>query len=341
MSTLTVVLALGYTAALLGIIVGFRFVGERWWVTVVAMYLPRVGFAIPLPVVVLAAVLWAPRWVLATQALSVYLLLFPLMGLNLGFGRVWTETGGLEIRLASYNVHYNARTLDSMVAEVRSYEPSVVLMQEAYAGLNMKLRAAFAGWHVHLHDQFFVASRWPIRDVYLPPNLVYPKRGTGGPHYVRYTLETSLGLVDVFNVHPTSPREGFEELRGGGFRYELQSGRAFAGNGPSLVKFNTLRRRRQVEGLAAAARASRRPVIIAGDTNLPGLSWLLNARLGGYRDGFSSVGWGFGYTYPTKRPWLRLDRVMTNDRLRVTDFRIGSGRASDHLCVFAAIAAER
>jgi hypothetical protein len=191
---------------------------------------------------------------------------------------------------------------------------------------------------VHLDGQFFVASRYPIRDVFVPPELVYAQ-GTGGAHFVRYTIETPLGLVDVFNVHPTSPRQGLEEVRGHGLREEIASGRLFGGKAAGSVAFNGSRRQRQVSVMSEAADASTRAVLIAGDTNLPGLSWLLHERLGRYHDAFSEAGRGFGYTFPAKRPWMRIDRILTNGRLRALDFRIGDdGVLSDHRCVFAAIA---
>ena len=77
--------------------------------------------------------------------------------------------------------------------------------------------------------------------------------------------------------------------------------------------------------------------MIVGDTNLPNLSWILGKSLGDFRDGFTSVGRGFGYTFPTTHPWLRIDRIMVNEKLRITDFRVGVRNASDHLCLFATV----
>jgi vancomycin resistance protein VanJ len=130
-------------------------------------------------------------------------------------------------------------------------------------------------------------------------------------------------------------------MRGQGFLYELRSGHVLWGQGRDRLIFNAYRRTRQMQGLAAAARASSRPVIIAGDTNLPGPSRIFRENLNGFDDAFAAVGRGFGYTYPAKFPWLRIDRILTNGRLRVVDFRIGDTRASDHLCIGATITAER
>src|SRR5690606_39746135 len=66
--------------------------------------------------------------------------------------------------------------------------------------------------------------------------------------------------------------------------------------------------------------------IVAGDLNLPSPSPLLRRSLGFLQDGFAAAGRGFGYTFPTKRPFLRLDRVMVSEDLRVTRFGVGCGR---------------
>jgi endonuclease/exonuclease/phosphatase family metal-dependent hydrolase len=337
--TLTIVGALSYPLALVGVIIALRYVGEQSWLALVAMYLPRIGFAMPLPFVVVAIRLWGPRTLLPLQLLSLLLVVFPLMGLNLGTGRLAARAPGAVMRVVSLNVNYGSRGAAAVAAHVRQFAPDVVLLQEATVDFGRDSAAAFEGWNVHLDGQFFVASRFPIRDVMVPPSIVYA-RGIGGAHFVRYTLQTPLGAVDVFNMHTTSPREGLEELRGNGVRYEITSGRLFGSTAREGIEFNAYRRRRQVEGLAAAAAASPHAVIIAGDTNLPGLSWILGGRLGSFRDAFDQAGLGFGYTYPATRPWMRIDRILTNLRLRATDFRVAEAGVSDHLCVFAVIAAD-
>jgi len=336
---LTIVFALAYPLALIGVIVALRYVGERWWIIQVAMYLPRIGFLLPLPFVVVATLLWGPRTLLRLQLFSLLLVVFPLMGLNPGTGRLSAHTDGQLIRVLSFNISYSNRGIASVVAQVRGFAPDVVLFQGAGESLERDLPVAFDGWHVNLDGQFFLASRFPIRTVWVPPAIAYAS-GSGGAHFVRYTLHTPLGVVDVFNVHTTSPREGLEELRGNGLREGIMSGRLFAGKPRGPVEFNAYRRRRQVEGLAAAAAASPHAVIIAGDTNLPGLSWILGERLSNFRDAFSQAGLGFGYTYPAMRPWMRIDRILTNERLRAVDFRVGDAVTAAHRCVFAVIGAD-
>jgi endonuclease/exonuclease/phosphatase family metal-dependent hydrolase len=38
---------------------------------------------------------------------------------------------------------------------------------------------------------------------------------------------------------------------------------------------------------------------------------------------------------------MRIDRILTNGKLRAVDFRIGDSRASDHFCIGATITAGR
>ncbi len=139
-------------------------------------------------------------------------------------------------------------------------------------------------------------------------------------------------------MHPLSPRAPFRTLRGAGLRREILSGRLFAG-GAGAAEFmdNTALRTAQVESFSQRAARETVPVIIGGDTNLPSLSYVLHRYLSRYQDGFSVAGSGFGYTFPTTRPWMRMriDRVLASPELRFARFDVGTSHASDHFCVVA------
>jgi endonuclease/exonuclease/phosphatase (EEP) superfamily protein YafD len=333
--------AVAYPLALVAVILAFRFVGERWWVTLTALYLPRLGFALPLPFVLAAAYFWAGRKYVALQAVSVLLLAVPIMGFSPGLGPILARPDGpTSVRVMSFNVKFWGAKPSMVAARAEVLDADIVLLQDASKSGDSDFRAAFAGWAVRHDGEFALATRFPVREVYVPPSLVYPQ-GAGGAHYVHYTLDTPLGLVDVFNVHPTSPRPGLEEVRGNGLREEIVSGRLFEGRASGPAEWNAFRRRRQVAGFAERAKASTNAVIIAGDTNLPGLSWILGDYLGHYNDAFSQAGVGFGYTFPSRRPWMRIDRILTNERLRALEFRVGDATPSDHLSVFAVLAPSR
>jgi len=74
-------------------------------------------------------------------------------------------------------------------------------------------------------------------------------------------------------------------------------------------------------------------VLIAGDTNLPSLSPALVDTVGSFRDAFREAGSGFGYTFPSRHPWMRIDRMMASSDVAFTRFEIGCKETSDHLCI--------
>jgi endonuclease/exonuclease/phosphatase family metal-dependent hydrolase len=103
---------------------------------------------------------------------------------------------------------------------------------------------------------------------------------------------------------------------------------------------NASDRQRQLGVIAEDARASRFPVIIAGDTNLPDLSPVLARTFDGFQDSFRQVGRGFGLTFPTNHgfgPWMRLDRIFVSSAFRVLDFTTLPASGSDHLPVLAVV----
>jgi endonuclease/exonuclease/phosphatase (EEP) superfamily protein YafD len=154
--------------------------------------------------------------------------------------------------------------------------------------------------------------------------------------FVRYRITTPAGPIVLFNVHPISPRDGLESVRGDGLRQQLLRGDLFNTRARTQVAQNTSLRLAQLQAIVASAHESADPVIIAGDTNLPDLSWAFAHWLGDYSDGFSAAGTGFGYSFPSPRnPWMRIDRIIADERFRFREFRVINSYISDHFAVMA------
>jgi len=316
--------AVTYPVAIGGLVSALAFIGERWWPTTVALYLPGALFAAPLPLLTLALLVWGPRWLLIGQALAAGLILFPLMGLELGGAAPQAST---SIRVLSYNVDFGTGSRPDVREEIARAGADVVLLQGSDRRIFDRLKQTFAGMDTRRAGEFYIASRYPILDFYEPP----PLDGDLGAGFVRATLDTPIGVLDVYNLHPVSPRPGFEAMR--------ENGQLVAPENTGKVERNAAVRGRQLAALAAHAHAARNPVVLAGDTNLPGLSPLLREHLGDYQDGFAEVGRGFGYTFPAHRwPWMRIDRILAGPELYFVKFTVGDRRGSDHLCVIADLA---
>jgi endonuclease/exonuclease/phosphatase (EEP) superfamily protein YafD len=329
-----------YPALLLAVALLLLCVGEEWWVTGVGLYLPRAIFAAPLPLVVIALVAAGLRRLLWTQLAALFILLFPLMGLVVPWPEFRSPNAPV-LRVLSYNVDSGNGGVDSIVEEIDRHSPDVVFLQEVGASepIVSLLRERFPT--VNEANQFIVASKYPVLSIDDPEKLEYDGRHRS-PRFVRQVLDTPLGRIAFYNVHPLSPREIFYSLRGEGLRHEILSGRLLSPASSATFQGNSGLRTLQVQAFSAAAGTETDPVVIAGDTNLPGLSVVLRRYLSRYQDGFTKAGWGFGYTFPVNRyPWMRIDRILASDELRFVRFEVGQSQASDHRCVVADLQLKR
>lgn len=329
------ILAVTYPIALAVIIGCLRLIGERWWVTAVGLYLPRWLFALPL-VPLTAAVVWlGPRRLLWSQLAAAVLLWFPLLGFQLSWPPA-AQPGGLRLRLASCNVGAGAfGSNEAILTMLQAARADIILLQAVHPNQYAALRAGMPGFDIREAGQFWIASRFRVDGVLEPPKIAH--RGLArSPRFARFTINTPRGPVVIYDVHPISPRDGLDEIRGQGIRSGIMSGRLFNSNARATVVANTQLRLSQVHAIAEDARQSPYPVIIAGDTNLPGLSWAFANLLGEYREGFAAAGSGFGYTFPApKHPWMRIDRIIADQRWRFLDFRVIRTAVSDHYAVLA------
>jgi vancomycin resistance protein VanJ len=326
--------AVVYLLALLAVVAALRLIGERWWVTTIALYLPRIGFALPLPLLVVALLLARSYRLLLAQVLAAFVLLFPLMGLHLGGPRGATP-GARPFRLFTLNTGLGKNGTGEILDRIRGANPDVIALEEVDDDDVEALRLGLPGYAFRHLDQFVIASRFPIEAEVVPPPIVYDGH-VQSAQYAHCRLRTPAGPIRLFAVHPLSPHDAFNQLRGRGLPYELLSGRILRSVSARRMEANTRQRLEQVRALAADAANSSEPVIIAGDTNLPGLSWAFSHWLGDLRDGFAETGRGFGYSYPAQRMvWMRIDRVLAGPRFRFLGVTTISPRISDHLAVAA------
>jgi endonuclease/exonuclease/phosphatase (EEP) superfamily protein YafD len=328
--------AIAYVAGLLVVSLMLRFVGEHWWLTGVGLYLPRAVFLLPLPFAVLLLAVFGPRKLLYTQLAALLYVVFVMMSFTVSLP---SRRAGTTVRVMSFNVNSGYFGVDGIIDAIAAHSPDIVLCQELMENRE-QLRDGLARHFptVQLSTQFLLGTKLPVVATLEPEKLLHDGRERS-PRFIRYTIRTSLGEVAVYNVHPISPRYGIYAIRGAGLRKELLSGRFFKAENTGQMQSDSELRELQVRAFArmATASAEHGPVIIAGDTNLPTLSPVLAENLSPFVDGFRSVGFGFGYTFPARRPWMRIDRILTTHDLRFETFTVDCQQASDHHCVIADI----
>jgi len=137
--------------------------------------------------------------------------------------------------------------------------------------------------------------------------------------------------VKIFAVHPVSQRGAFyKTFRHGGLRRALRVAR-------DLFTEDYDRRRNELSSLAREAAAAGPRVLVAGDFNVAGRSQLLASLFGDFQDSFAERGTGFGYTFPVRYPFLRLDRILGKG-FQFVRTGVGGKQASDHRPVYADVA---
>lgn len=332
----TVVSAYGYFAAVIAFTVFVRAYRADSWFGALALYAPRHVFLLPVLCLALGLVLAKRRDVLWTQALALGVVLFPLMGLTLPGPPVYA-IGSPTLRVLSFNVNSGFGGVPRIVDHITRIDADVVAIQEA-KGATAELKSALARHYRYVEERPYslVASRFPVVEATAHEKIAigdWPRSG----RFQRHVLQLPSGRLAFYNVHPISPRGALNIHR---FRYvfsALRSGEAINPESISALEYNVELRRLQIESVSRLARAEPGPVILAGDFNLPYLSQVFHSNLGAFQDGFRVAGAGFGYTFPARFPWMRLDRVLASYQLRIVDFDVDCAELSDHRCVVAEI----
>lgn len=285
-------------------------VGESTRPTFIALYAPRQPL---LAAAVLGGIL-APltkrrvRALVIVHVVACLLLLFPVLGFSVGRSR--RPEGDAVIRLATYNVYFGKMGRPKLMDELAAMPVDILLIQAPHESMGARLRERFPDRKVHQFEDFIIVSKLEVKDVIEPKPLAEDTPAM----YCGYVVETPAGPLGIYNVHPFSPRH------------------ALFGEHPR--EKNVRVREEQIAAAVGAARAGGPPFIVAGDTNLPNLSPIRRRHLSDLVDAFDEVGFGFGYTFPAKRPWMRIDRVLGSEGIRFLDARVGPLGASDHRPLF-------
>jgi vancomycin resistance protein VanJ len=327
------ILALAYPLSLLLVILSLRFLGSRFWQVELALYLPRVLFAAPLPVLTILLFSIRRRGLLWTQVVAAWLILFPLMGLVVPGWRSRAASSGPTLRLLSYNGNFAYGGSEALAGAVQAAHPDIAIFQQLVFSEALGKALARMLPEQRTDGEFFIASRSPIRLAQFPPQVGYRNRMRSA-RFIRYEVESPLGSLVIYSVHPISPLYQIQNARRRGLRALIMSGTLFSPEPRPDLDSDTGLRALQIQTFAARAARETRPVIVAGDTNSPNLSASLRF-LDGFHDGFAVAGRGFGYTFPSRRPWMRIDRIFASRQLQFVDFAVGDSLASDHLPVYA------
>jgi vancomycin resistance protein VanJ len=302
-----------------------RIGGDRWWFATVMLFGPRWIYALPMAVLVPAAIP-TRRGLLRPLAAAAIVLIWPIMGLCLPWGRLASGSGP-AVRVLSCNIDVSAVDRRKLAALIDDAQPDLVALQECATDVDSDWPA---GWHVRRAGQLLVGSRYPIRDVQ-SALCRHPASPWPPVHALCCLVETEAGPVRFCCIHLQSPHEGLSEV--------LDRHRLVNPERKTQLAADIENRRRASEDLVEWLGRFHEPLILAGDFNMPDDSSIYRRSWGQYTSAFAVSGLGFGYTKWTPvRTWrygLRIDHILAGNDWCVTRCWVGPDVQSDHLPLLA------
>jgi endonuclease/exonuclease/phosphatase (EEP) superfamily protein YafD len=312
-----------YVLSIVGLWLWMTLDGDRGWAATLVLYGPRWLCALPLPLLMVPALV-SERKLLLPLGIAALVILLGLMGFNVGMPKTAGE--GRLVRVMTCNVEKQAIRPELLAIAIDNAQADVVALQEYARGTTLLWPP---DWHVIERHEFILASRFPIveGDSVSRPGQPWELAA------ISYALSLPDGDVQFFNLHLESPRVGLEAVLSRRTGIDL-------GRTPELTQvierrsFESKRVARWIDEMPG-------PKLIAGDFNMPPESVIFRRDWAGYTDAFSSTGFGLGFTKTSEKDgWsygARIDHILVNDSWRVLRTWVGGNVGSDHWPLVAEI----
>lgn len=341
--------------------------GDRWWPATLFLFGPRKFVALPLLVLVPAA-LALQRRALLPLALSAALIVGPILGLSISLRALTGAADAGDLRVASLNVGGRIRDMKRLARFVAETRPDVLALQECSAP-TPALEAAFPGWVVHTEYGMCLLSRHPFLKVESRDRSDVWRAGGHGA-ILRYTIALPDREAAAASPSAPGPSAGAPSSRSPSAQQPAapsaqqpapQSAQPPAGARVfNLIHLHLETPRDAIEALMhgawkQAAEHDRNialrtweselarqwvdeaphPAVIVGDFNMPVDSAIYRRFWAGFENAFSRAGLGFGATKQTRWFGVRIDHVLVGPGWTSERAWVGPDLGSDHLPMIA------
>jgi len=276
-----------------------RFAPEQTVPTLLLTYfvVPQLWLLLTVPLLLIS--MWRRNpWAMAGSAVA-FAFSFGLLGWQLPATVAHTSP---TLRLMTYNIARGAGGAAALAATIRAQRPDVLCLQETNtlkAGVLNDLLRSLPGFQARRSREVMILSRFPV----------LASREDPLPTTSRQLLSAELSVagtrLTVLNAHFTTI-----PLRGGW-----------------MEAWDS--RRQQLAAFLRVTHAAPGALVACGDFNTPARGQVY-AELGqNLRNAFDGAGTGFGYTFPSNVPLVRIDHLWLRDVRAVSAF-VPDSRASDH-----------
>lgn len=307
-------------ALLIAALLLLRVLGDRWWLLLPLLYGPRWPLAVLLLTPLLGHRRRGARRTLTALTTGIAALLL-VIDVRIPWRRLIPAGSDAmqRVTVVTWNAQGGGPNHQQTVAALLEWSPDVMVIAECSAELAVALKELVTRELHRSSDLCFVTkapvTEWGPRD----PRDFWELAGSGA--IGRMAIDFNGTEVLVGGVHLETPREALEEL---GF-LALRSFRATAIDNQALRDLESSVARNWI-----APADELRPVIIAGDFNLPVESAIYRRWWGDLTNAFSARGAGLGWTKRTRWFGVRIDHVVVGNGIRVRRVALGPAMGSDH-----------
>jgi endonuclease/exonuclease/phosphatase (EEP) superfamily protein YafD len=291
--------------------------GDRWWLATVLLFGPRWVLLLPVALLIPALLLF-DRHLLPLSLIAGLVVLFPVMGFQLGLGAPTPEDPALDIRVLTFNVGGGERLATNPVNLLREWNADVVALQECGRALSRALRNV-PGWNVDTSNNLCLATRFEIEEVLEMDREALEFAGGSGL-VVTYLLDPGNGPFFLTSLYLDSPREGLGLIAVG----RLWEGIPKIREKSLLRSIELGRARRWVDQFQG-------PHVVVGDFNTPPESRSYREFWSGWQNAFSEAGRGLGGTRLVGWIRPRIDHVVADQNWMIVDAWVEPDAGSDHL----------
>lgn len=305
---------------LLALLLLLRVTGDRWWPALPLLYGPRYLFA-PLALVpLLATRRGAGRTTAAALLLGATSLLL-LLDFRLPWRRLFGagEAPIAIVPVLTWNAQGGGPDPAATATLLLTVPARIIVISECSSRLGDAL-AAHVTHAFHRSGDICFLTTYPVREVTSRSQRDFWELGGAGA-MGKVVIDIGGTEVVVGGVHLETPRDALEAL----------AKRAVL-SFPAAARSNTALR--ELESSVArsfiAPGEEQRPVIVAGDFNLPVESAIYRRWWGDLTNAFSARGSGLGWTKETARFGVRIDHVLASDHFEVHQATLLPRMSSDH-----------
>lgn len=295
-------------------------IAERYWVTMLVTYAPQMLLLVPNALVLLLALRHRNRRFVMINLLLLAVFCVLMLDYDVPHGSAGSQHG-TRLSVMSYNIRHGDAGIERIARAIRQQKADVVCLREVRdldgrQFLDYAISELGPGWHVCAAGDLAILSRYPAVGQ-------MEHRVSSDPNWsvLQVVLNVKGRQVNVFNLH-------LSEIHP---KYLMPSyGEWFPAYATSTAK----RRQSQTDVLLRAIASTKGPVVVAADLNTPPRGILYRRLTSHLTDAFRVAGHGFGYTFPTWLPMLRIDYVLTRD-IGIRRCYVPRSSASNHLAVVA------